>query len=200
MQLSSLFPKVFLLPSQSIFIVSNSLSQYDWLFFIVYSFIHMYIHCLGHLSPLPPAPIPLPPTPLPPGRICSALLFSNFVEEKTWDNMKDIAFLLAWDKDSYTEILIIASMHRCITTCTGSSLSLLSCHLPIVTSASIRLPYSLLWSENINLFQVLGFLSFPYSSCSYCKSHTYKLKLSIYSRKKTCAVTSTVQISVNSSI
>jgi hypothetical protein len=49
------------------------------LFFIVYSFIHMCIHYLGHLSPLPPLS---PPTPSLPGRTCSAL-FSNFVEEKT---------------------------------------------------------------------------------------------------------------------
>jgi hypothetical protein len=59
----------------------------------IYSFIHMCIHWLGHLSPnFPPHP-PLPlhpsllptlpsPSPLLPGRSCSAL-FSNFVKEKT---------------------------------------------------------------------------------------------------------------------
>jgi hypothetical protein len=31
-------------------------------FWFIYSFIHMYIHCLGHLSPRPP----LPPSPLNP--------------------------------------------------------------------------------------------------------------------------------------
>jgi hypothetical protein len=42
----------------------------------------MCIHYLGHL-------------PQPPGRTCSALLFTNFVEEKTIkDNKKNIAFLL----------------------------------------------------------------------------------------------------------
>jgi hypothetical protein len=47
-------------------------------FFLVYSFIHMCIHCLGHLPPtIPPSPL----TPSLPGRTCSAF-FSNFVEEK----------------------------------------------------------------------------------------------------------------------
>jgi hypothetical protein len=39
------------------------------IYFIVFTFTYMCIHCLGH-----------PPTP---GRTCSALLFSDFVEEKT---------------------------------------------------------------------------------------------------------------------
>jgi hypothetical protein len=47
-----------------------------------YSFIHMFINCLGHSSPLPLA-LSLSPHPsLLPGRTCSALIF-NFVEEKT---------------------------------------------------------------------------------------------------------------------
>jgi hypothetical protein len=37
-------------------------------------------------------------------------------------------------------------------------------HLPIVASASLRLPYSLLYSGHIKHFQVLGFFPFPYSS------------------------------------
>jgi hypothetical protein len=36
--------------------------------------------------------------------------------------------------------------------------------LPIVASASLRLLYSLLYSEHINHIQVLGFLLLPYSS------------------------------------
>jgi hypothetical protein len=54
------------------------------LFFIVFMLIHMCIHCLGQLSPWrPPASLP-PPSPLSlPGGICSALLFCNFIEEKT---------------------------------------------------------------------------------------------------------------------
>jgi hypothetical protein len=49
---------------------------------LFYSFIHMCVHCLGHFSPLPPAPTLSSPTPSLPGRTCSALI-SNFVEEKT---------------------------------------------------------------------------------------------------------------------
>jgi hypothetical protein len=43
--------------------------------------------------------------------------------------------------------------------------SLFLCPLPIVTSASLGLLYSLLYSEHINQIQVLGFLPFPYFSC-----------------------------------
>jgi hypothetical protein len=35
-----------------------------------------------------------PPFPLPPGRICSTPLFSNFIEEKTKDDKKNMVFLL----------------------------------------------------------------------------------------------------------
>jgi hypothetical protein len=39
--------------------------KHAFLFFIIlYSFIHMCIHCLGHFSPLPPAPLFSPPHPL----------------------------------------------------------------------------------------------------------------------------------------
>jgi hypothetical protein len=88
------------------------------------------------------------------GRTCSTLLFSDFVEEKTRKTM----LLLVWDKDSYTEIPSIASMHKYITTHIGSSLpdlSLLPGPLPIVLDYYIRLyqPHS-----------TLGFLPFLYSS------------------------------------
>jgi hypothetical protein len=42
--------------------------------------------------------------------------------------------------------------------------SLLPNPFPIVASASLRLLYSLLYSEHINHIQVLGLLPFPYSS------------------------------------
>jgi hypothetical protein len=54
---------------------------YVYFILIVYSFIYMCIHCLGHLSPLPISSLPLTPIPSLTGRTCSAL-FSNFVEEK----------------------------------------------------------------------------------------------------------------------
>jgi hypothetical protein len=43
--------------------------------------------------------------------------------------------------------------------------SLLPDPLPTVASASLRLLYSLLYSEHINHIQDFGFLPFPYSSC-----------------------------------
>jgi hypothetical protein len=42
-------------------------------------------------------------------------------KENISDNKKDLSFLLVWDKDSYTEIPSVASMHMCISTI-GSSL------------------------------------------------------------------------------
>jgi hypothetical protein len=44
-------------------------------------FIHMCIQCLGHFSPLPPAPSLTLPYPLLPSRNYFALI-SNFVEER----------------------------------------------------------------------------------------------------------------------
>jgi hypothetical protein len=44
-----------------------------------------------------------PLIPLP-GRTYSTILFSDFVEKKNIkDSKKNIAFLLVWDKDSYTQ-------------------------------------------------------------------------------------------------
>jgi hypothetical protein len=124
-------------------------------YFIVFTFTHMCIHCLGHL-------------PLLPGRICSAFLFSVFVEKKTRDNKKGIVFLLVWDKDSYTEVILALLSCAYVLQRTLAHLyqtsSLLPGHLPIVASASLRLLYLLLYSEYIDHIQVLGFLPFPYSS------------------------------------
>jgi hypothetical protein len=51
-------------------------------FFSFNSFIQMWIHCLGHFSPLSPSPTLSPPHPSLPGRTYSSLI-SNFVEEKS---------------------------------------------------------------------------------------------------------------------
>jgi hypothetical protein len=56
---------------------------------IIFAFIYMCIHYLGHL------PLPHHPPTHTPGRACSSLLFSNFVREKNIkDNKKNMAFLL----------------------------------------------------------------------------------------------------------
>jgi hypothetical protein len=71
----------------------------------IYSFIHMCIHCLGHLSPfpLPPCPLPLPPISLTsrPNLFCPLLQLCW--REDIGGNKKDIALLPVWDKDGYTE-------------------------------------------------------------------------------------------------
>jgi hypothetical protein len=82
------------------------------IFLFIYSFIHMYIHCLGHHSPpplFPPKPLRFRAEPFLPS---SPVL----LERRHSNNKKDIVFLLVGDKDSYTEIPIIASMQICIRT------------------------------------------------------------------------------------
>jgi hypothetical protein len=132
-------------------------------YFIIFTLTHMSIHCLGPppLSPLSPAP------PLLPSRTCSALFFSDFVEN-TRDNKKDIAVLLVWDKDSYTERFLVLLPCTCVLQSTLVHLCQTSSPLPsplaIVASTSLRLLYSILCSEHINHIQILGFLPFPYPS------------------------------------
>jgi hypothetical protein len=58
------------------------------------------------LSLLPPH-LPQVPTPPTPGRLCSAFLFSDFVEEKK------ITFLFVWDKGSFTGTFLMIFL--CIT-------------------------------------------------------------------------------------
>jgi hypothetical protein len=79
-----------------------------------------------------------------------------------------MAFLLVWDKDSHTERFLALLPCTCVLQPTlvhhYQTSSLLSGPLPIVASDSLRLLYSLLYSEHINHIQILGFLPFPYSS------------------------------------
>jgi hypothetical protein len=93
-------------------------------------------------------------------------LFSDFVEEKTYK--KNMTFLLVWDKNSYTQRFLALLPCMCILQpklihLYQTSLLLLT-PLPIVTFASLRLLYLLLYSEHINHIQVLDFLPFPYPS------------------------------------
>jgi hypothetical protein len=97
------------------------------------------------------------------------LLLQFCWRESIRDYKKDITFLLLWHKDSYTERFLALFPCICVLQPTLVHLyqtsSLLPSHLPIMSTASLRLLYSLLWSGHINYFQVLGFLPFPYSSC-----------------------------------
>jgi hypothetical protein len=94
-------------------------------------------------------------------------LFHSLVLRFCWrenirDNKKDIAFLLVWDKDSYIEKILALLSCTCVLQPTLVHLyqtsSLLPSPLPIAASDSLRLQYSLLYSEHINHIQVLGFL------------------------------------------
>jgi hypothetical protein len=63
--------EVFVLVAAAVVVLLVVLSSI--FYFIIFTFTHMCIHCLP----------PLPPTPPLPGRTCSALMISDFVEEKT---------------------------------------------------------------------------------------------------------------------
>jgi hypothetical protein len=77
------------------------------LFLFVYLFnclfIYSYVHTLFAPSPVCPHPFPISPNPLASRQNLFCLLLQFCWRENIRDNKKDIAFLLAWDKDSYTE-------------------------------------------------------------------------------------------------
>jgi hypothetical protein len=83
-----------------------------------------------------------------------------------FSNKKDVAFLLVWDKDSYTERFPVLLPCTCVLQLTLVHLyqtsSKLPGHLPIVPSASLRLLYLFTYSGHISHIQVLGFLPFLY--------------------------------------
>jgi hypothetical protein len=113
----------------------------------------------------------LPPTWLPLRQTLFCPLFQFGWRENISNNKTDRTFLLAWDKDSSTERLLI------LLPCTYvlqpklvhlyQTSSLLLGHFPIVASVNLRLLYLLLYSWHLKHFQVLGFLPFPYSSCTH---------------------------------
>jgi hypothetical protein len=138
-------------------------TKYFFHFFIASISIHMCIHCLGHLSPLPPFPLLTSPPPL----FCPLVLRFCW-RENIRDNRKDIVFLLVWDKDSYTERFLVLLPRTCALQPTlvhfYQTSSLLPSPLPIVASASLRLLYLLVYNGHISYIQVFGFLPFPYLS------------------------------------
>jgi hypothetical protein len=69
-------------------------------YFIIFTFTHMCIQCLDHL------PLPTPHAVLP-----SCI---RFVEEKAWDNKKDITFWLVWDKDNDVERFLVLFPCTCV--------------------------------------------------------------------------------------
>jgi hypothetical protein len=133
------------------------------IFKIIFTFIHMCIHCLGHL----------PPAPTPSFQAEPVVVLWFCWRENIRDNKKDIAFLLVCDKDSYAEIFLALLPCTCalqpILVHLYQTSSLFPGPPPTEASASLRLLYSLLYSVHINHIQVLGFLPFSYSS------HTHSL-------------------------
>jgi hypothetical protein len=145
--------------------MASSLLQILFKLFI-YLFILSFLHLLTWVY-IVWATYPPPHTHILLDRICSNLLFSDFVEEKKGrDNMKDIAFLLVWDNDRYTERFLALLPCTCVLQPTGLyyTSSLLPGPLPIVASASLRLLYLLFCSKHVNHIQLFGFLPFPYFS------------------------------------
>jgi hypothetical protein len=142
-----------------------SLSHLLHILFLILSFLHL-LTCVYIVwdSSLPP------PTTSRQNLFHPLVLWFCWREDIS-DNKKDIAFLLVWDKDSYTERFLALLPCTCVLQPELIPLyqtaSLLSGHLPIVASASLRLLYLLLYNGHINHIQVLGFLPFPYSSSTH---------------------------------
>jgi hypothetical protein len=133
--------------------------------FLTCLFIYLYVHtCLGHLSHYPLFP-PSSPTPLTSRQNLFCPLLQYCWRENIRDNKKDIIFLLAWNKDSYTERFLALLPCTCVLhpklVRLYQTSSLLPSRLPIVASVSLTLLYSLPYSGHIKHIQVLGFLCFP---------------------------------------
>jgi hypothetical protein len=145
-----------------------SLFILSFFYFIISTFTYMCIYYLGHLPPNP-----APHTHILLGRTCSALFILWFCwRENIGDNKKNTTFLLVWDKDSYVERLLVLLPCTCVLQPTLVHLyltsSLLSGHLPIVASASLRLFTPLQWAHqphsrfrfpSLSLFFLCSFLT-----------------------------------------
>jgi hypothetical protein len=131
-------------------------------FFLLFYHFYIYLHVYTLFVPPPLSPWQ--------NRFCPFVLWFHW-RENIRDTKQDISFLLVWGKDSYTERFLALLPYFCLLQPTLIHLcqtsSLLSDTLPIVASSSLRLFSSLIYSEHINHIQVLGFLSFPYSSCAH---------------------------------
>jgi hypothetical protein len=112
----------------------------------------MYIYCLGHHSSLPLS------TPTSGQKLFCPLAVQFCGRENIKDSKKNIALLLIWYKDSYTERFLALFPCTCVLQPTLVHLyqttSLLPGPLPTVASPSLRSLYSLLYSEHINHIQV----------------------------------------------
>jgi hypothetical protein len=115
--------------------------------------------------------LPLSPTPPTPQILfCPPVLW--FCRRKNIkDKKRNMAFLLVWDKGSYTRRFLV--LFPCIYVLQSQlvhlyqSSSLHSSPLPMVAPTSLKFLYSLLYREHINHIQVFSFLPFSYPSCAW---------------------------------
>jgi hypothetical protein len=103
------------MPSKSFLFNNLVLAIYFFLFY------HFYIYLHVHTLFGPPTPSHLPTPASWKNLFCPLFLWFCW-RENIRDNKKDIALLLVWGEDCYTEILSVIAMHMCITTHIGSSL------------------------------------------------------------------------------
>jgi hypothetical protein len=123
----------------------------------------MCIHCLGHLLLLPTATF-LSPLPTPLTSRQSLLQFCWRADIS--NNKKDIAFLLIWGKDSYTERFLAVLPCTCVLQHklihfyqTSSLFPSHLLHFKVTILALLQWTHQTLSS--------FGFSTFPYSSCMY---------------------------------
>jgi hypothetical protein len=113
--------------------------------------------------------VPAPSSP----RLSGQNLFCPLVLWFCWreniaDNKKDTAFLLVWDKDSYTERFLVLLPCTCVLKPTLIHLyqtpSRLPCPLPIIGLCQFKITLSAHQGAHQPLSS-FGFPTFPYSSC-----------------------------------
>jgi hypothetical protein len=131
----------------TVYIVKHSTYSPNLFFLFVCLFIYSHVHTLFGPSfpPAPPLATSFSPTPFASRQSLFYPLLQFCWREDTSNNKKDKAFLLVWDKDSYTERFLALLPCTCVLQPELIHLyltsGLLPGHLPIVTSISLRLLY-----------------------------------------------------------
>jgi hypothetical protein len=145
---------------------------FSFLFNFILSFLHLLtcVYIIWAISPHPPFHLMA-------HRFCRLVLW--FCWRKNIKDKKNIAFLLVWDEDSYTGRFFVLFPCICVLQPKLVHSSLLPGPLSIVASASLRLLYSLLYSEHINQVQILGFFPSPYSSSAHSPFSVWPMSIII---------------------
>jgi hypothetical protein len=159
---------------------STQLLFFSYLFiWLIYSFIHMCIHCLGHISPLLPAPHPVTITPI--SLASSQNLFSPLLQicwrEDISNNKKDIVFLLVRDKDSYTEGFLALLPCTCVLQPKMIHLYQTSSHSDLC-QFKVTILALLQWAHQT--LSSFGFPTFPYFFCMCSPLSMWPMSNNIY--------------------